>query len=134
MSVRWKTREDWHTKYQCSHNRNTDKIYCSGKTKEHNGKSFSAALVRSERVDGKPRQCIVAYLGHIKEKYLGVLAQRLYFWESVVRHLAALPLSPVERQRIEEQIRARVERPPREAVERDRQESLDKLLKHFSRL
>jgi hypothetical protein len=108
MFVRWKTREHWRTKY---------KQWPKWRTKEYNGKSFSAVLVRSERIDGKPRQKIVAYLGHIKEKSLDSKARRLYFWESVDRHLDTLVLSLAERQRIEEQLRERIPRPTLEEMD-----------------
>jgi hypothetical protein len=134
MFVRWKTREHWRTKFVWRRHRNTDEIYCVGKTKEYDGKSSSAVLVCSERVNGKPRQRIVCYLGHIKEKSLDSKARQLYFWEGIDRHLDALSLSPAERQRIEEQLREVVPRPSPEEVEKDKQETLDKLLRHFGRL
>jgi hypothetical protein len=120
MFVRWKIRVPWRAWYKDFPWRNP-------------GMSFSAVLVRSERVNGKPRQKIVAYLGHIKEKNLDSKAQRLYFWESVDRPLDALVLSPAERQQIEEEILQRVDRPAREVVEREKQETLDKLRALFGR-
>ena len=116
MFVRWKTRVPWRAFYKDFPHRNP-------------GKSFSAVLVRSERIDGEPRQRIVAYLGHIKEEYLDSKAQRLYFWEGVDRQLNALTFSPEERQRIEEQLRAVVTRPTPEEVERDKHEVRDRLLR-----
>jgi hypothetical protein len=57
---------------------------------KHYGDSWSAILVRSKRVDGKPRQEHVAYLGSITDKRLKIDLQRCWFWN----HVTA-PLEPV---------------------------------------
>jgi hypothetical protein len=121
MFVRWKTRIPQRPWYKDFPHRNP-------------GKSFSAELVRSERVDGKPRQKIVAYLGHMKEKHLAVPLRRYHFWEGVDRQLAALVLSPAGRQRIEERLSAVVARATVEEVERSRQEIRERLLKVADRV
>jgi hypothetical protein len=90
-------------------------------------------LVRSERVDGEPRQRIVAYLGYIEEDSLDSKASQLSFWEDVDRHLDALALSLAELQGIEKQLRERITRPTPEEVEKDKQETLDKLRTYFGR-
>jgi hypothetical protein len=93
------------------------------------GKSFSAALVRNESVDGQPRRRLVASLGYIKEEALDSKACQLSFWEGVDCHLDALALSPMERQGIENQLRAVVARPTPEEVEQDKHEVRDRLLR-----
>jgi hypothetical protein len=80
---------------------------------------LSAVLVRCERLDGKPRQRIVAYLGTIQEGYLKGehSAAREYFWENADRRLSSLGLAKTERQEIEAALVARVPRPTAEEVE-----------------
>ena len=80
-----------------------------------------AVVVRSERVDGKPRQRIVKYLGGIRESYVvpaitdrltrrKALYARQRFWRSVPTALASLDLPGHERDAIEAKIDARVPR------------------------
>jgi hypothetical protein len=122
MFVRWKTQERWRTNFVWLRPSKSADICYSHKEKYYAGKKFSAVLVRSERVGGKPRQKIVAYLGHINEKKAGVPAQRLYFWKAVGYRLDALSLSPTERQRIEEQIGKVITQPTPEEAARIEQE------------
>src|SRR5262245_31779952 len=120
MFVRWKTRTPRRSWYADFPHRNP-------------GPSYSAVLVRSERVDGKPRQKVVLYLGHIKEKYRHSPARRFYFWERADRLLDSLNLTPAERQKIEEQLSAVVRRAIRDEVAQARQETMERLARAFSR-
>ena len=84
------------------------------------GKSFpppadthwAASLVESRRVDGKPRQRHVAYLGGICQSAidLEISHQRAYFWSRVSGCLDDLgnQVTPEQRRKIEAQIAAKV--------------------------
>src|SRR5271155_348891 len=74
---------------------------------------WSAILVESKRVDGKPRQRHVAYLGGIDSERI----QKGYyshFWDKVFDTLDRLQLSAAERERIESSVGNKV---PRMSVE-----------------
>lgn len=61
-----------------------------------------AVLVESHRVDGKPRQRVVAYLAGIRERFVGEREDKHdKFWRSVDAHLDALGLDAETRARIE---------------------------------
>src|SRR5262245_53212758 len=49
---------------------------------------WSAELVESVRIDGKPRQRVAAYLGSIDEAKLDDVVARARFWRSVYRHIS----------------------------------------------
>jgi hypothetical protein len=69
-----------------------------------------AVLVRSERVNGKPRQRTVAYLGSIREDHLGEVGLRNRFWESADEKIETLALKAEERQKCEAALLTRVAR------------------------
>jgi hypothetical protein len=79
--------------------------------------SWYAVLVRSERVDGKPRQRVVRYLGHILEKHLGATAHREGFWKRMDWHLDDLNLDPATRGQVETKLGALVKRPTSEELD-----------------
>lgn len=58
---------------------------------------YVAYLVRSERIDGKPRQEQM-YLASIRDTRLIYDTHRLHFWRSVAAKIAPLNL-PIEQQR-----------------------------------
>ena len=66
-----------------------------------------AQLVESRRVDGQPRQQILAHLGTCREP-LSEPMHRLQFYERCAWVLDDLDLSDDERARIEEQLAARI--------------------------
>jgi hypothetical protein len=70
-----------------------------------------AELVRSVRVDGRPRQQIVRYLGSIHERYCTAPAHRQAFWHWVECRLRSLALDPAVRQALERQLAQCVPRP-----------------------
>jgi hypothetical protein len=75
-----------------------------------------AVLVRSERVNGKPRQRVIKHLGGIRERFATDLQEqqenlrvhawqaRHRFWEQVDETLAELVPEPAERERLAGQI------------------------------
>jgi hypothetical protein len=70
-----------------------------------------AVLVKCVRIEGKPRQKVVCYLGHIKERDISSTAHRLRFWATVDRTLDALRLETSKRPLIEQKIALTVPRP-----------------------
>ncbi|MGI8405298.1 MAG: hypothetical protein ACR2OE_11150 [Thermomicrobiales bacterium] len=81
----------------------------------------SAVLVECIRIDGKPRQRTVKYLGSIRERRLDLddpysISHRGYFWTSVDANLDSLGLVDSERARIVGAIEAVVPRPSTEAA------------------
>ena len=75
---------------------------------------LTASLVESRPIDGKPRQHTVAYLGSIRERFLGEPGERRWFWRKVAPRLDALALSPDEREMIEASVARMVTRPTAE--------------------
>ena len=74
---------------------------------------WAAILAEATRVNGKPKQEHVAYLGGITESAIEILPQRCYFWEDVTERLDKLSdrITPEERLRIESAIAERVPLP-----------------------
>ncbi len=52
--------------------------------REDHGVTLSAELVESSRVNGKPRQKVVAFIHSIHEPELKSLTSRYYFWHKVM--------------------------------------------------
>ncbi len=72
---------------------------------------LTAVLVQSRRVDGNPRQRVVAYLGGIREAYVDEReSEHRAFWLSVDAHLDELGLDPETRAKVEASVEARVRR------------------------
>ncbi len=69
-----------------------------------------AVLVESHRIDGKPRQQTVAYLGSIREGLVNLVMRRGYFWRDVTQTLDGLGerVSRDDRAKIEARIAERV--------------------------
>ena len=81
---------------------------------------LTATLVESRRVNGKPRQRVIAYLGSIREKCAQTpehVNHQLGFWNSVGAKLDGLAnqITPDERARIEAKLAARVRIPTPES-------------------
>ncbi len=90
---------------------------------------LTAALVENRRVDGKPRQRVMAYLAGIREKFIGEREkEHRQFWRKVDERLDDLGLDPATRTRIEGNIEARVAR-----VTAENQAEFDAVSAHFSR-
>ena len=72
---------------------------------------LTAVLVESRRVDGRPRQRTVAYLGGIREAYVDEREkEHRAFWRGVDERLDALGLDPEVRARVEASVESRVRR------------------------
>jgi hypothetical protein len=98
MFVRWQKRE-----------RNSRRFpFGSCGTDTH----WAAILAESKRVDGKPRQQHIAYLGGINDSALELPAHRGYFWQEVTQQLDQLSNRVLkdDRTRIEEAIAEKVPR------------------------
>jgi hypothetical protein len=69
-----------------------------------------AVLIRSIRIDGRPRQQHMAYLGSISESGLTLLGRRSDFWNSATEALNGLgdQITRVERKSIEKALRSKV--------------------------
>ncbi len=72
---------------------------------------LTAVLVESRRVNGSPRQRVVAYLGGIREAYVDE-RERAHraFWRGVDDRLDELELDPETRARVEASVESRVRR------------------------
>jgi hypothetical protein len=71
---------------------------------------WAAILAESSRVDGKPTQRHIAYLGGITESAIELPAQRAFFWREVALQLDQLAVSKDDRARIEAAVEAKVAR------------------------
>ena len=105
MFVRWKSRQTKHAGSWAEYSRNQGKPA---------PKLLSAVLVESRRVDGKPRQRVVAYLGSVRDDAPtgddGAWRRRA-FWRSVDGKLDGLGLEAGQRDAIEAKLAAVVARP-----------------------
>lgn len=81
-----------------------------------------AYLVKSERVNGKPRQKTVAYLASIKDRSIQHVTHRRYFWQRVQASLQPLHLSEQEQHAIEAKLLERVPMPTEEAFNAEMQQ------------
>ncbi len=68
-------------------------------------------LVKSQRVNGKPRQKVVCYLARVNEGRLNHRALPFELWKTVGPKLSSLDLSAAEYAKIESQLAAVVRRP-----------------------
>ena len=75
---------------------------------------LAAILVESHRVDGKPRQRHIAYLGGIQDVQLASAGHRRTFWRHAQEHLDGLALANAQRRRIEDALARVVARPTEE--------------------
>jgi hypothetical protein len=73
--------------------------------------SWSPIIVESRRINGKPTQRYVAYLGGYVESESALLARRIEFWGAVDRRLHQLNLSPDDHKKIEAAITLKIRRP-----------------------
>ncbi len=63
--------------------------------------TLKAFLVHSVRVEGRPRQRILGYLGAIRVRYQQAPAHRQRFWSQVAQRLTALQVDPGTRATLE---------------------------------
>ena len=71
---------------------------------------WAAILAESSRIDGKPTQRHIAYLGGITESAIELPAQHAFFWKEVKQQLDQLAVSKDDRARIEAAVEAKVPR------------------------
>ena len=83
------------------------------KTPGYDETALSLILAETKRIDGKPRQQHIAYLGGITDEQIANLVSRCYFWDSVNAAFDRLgnQVTADDRQRFEKVIAARVPRP-----------------------
>lgn len=75
------------------------------------GALLTATLVESRRINGKPRQRSIAYLGSIREgKIERVLSHHGYFWRDATKRLDLLDMTRGQRDKIETALVSRVRR------------------------
>jgi hypothetical protein len=72
--------------------------------------TWNAILVESVRVNGKPRQSLVAYLGSFSTRQAKSSAQRVYTWEHMLERLDRLSnrITPKDRKKIEAAIASKL--------------------------
>ena len=78
---------------------------------------LSAVLVESVRVNGKPRQRIVSYLGSIQECNMQIPMLRRVFWRDVRERLNGVDCSRQEREAIEAKLAETVPEPSEEEID-----------------
>jgi hypothetical protein len=79
--------------------------------------SLFVALIRSVRVNGRPRQVYISYLGSIRESRIPSVPRRLSFWEKIDIKIEALSLKPEEEETITRNINNKVPRPSSQEIE-----------------
>jgi hypothetical protein len=103
--------------------------------------TWAAVLVESVRVDGKPRQRHIAYLGSFSEDQVreDKPFQRIYVWEHMLNELDALGdrLTPKEREKIEAELTMKIGRnpPSKDEIEetyREAQATLGEIAQRFA--
>ncbi len=82
-----------------------------GRVRKAKSPLLTAVLVECRRVDGDPRQRVIAYLGGIREAHVDE-RERAHrtFWEGVDAHLDELGLDPETRAKVEASVESRVRR------------------------
>ena len=75
------------------------------------GYSLYAVLVKSERINGRPRQRVVKHLGSFREKEILSVIVRDYFWRRIEAKLSKLDLDPDTRSRVEARLSQTIPRP-----------------------
>jgi len=71
-----------------------------------------AVLVESIRIDGKPRQKTIKYLGSIFSNLVNAPFRMSRFWVEAEKNLSELDLSPADREKITNDIKKVVPLPP----------------------
>jgi hypothetical protein len=59
--------------------------------REDHGATLSAELVESVRIDGKPRQKVIAFIHSIRDTEVSSLTSRYYFWYEVTKKMRHYP-------------------------------------------
>ncbi len=74
-------------------------------------RAFYAVVAECSRVDGKPRQKVIKYLGRIHEQSIADPAERLEFWKSALGKLDELDIESAIRSKLESKMSEVVPRP-----------------------
>jgi hypothetical protein len=126
MYVRWKKRalrKQVHTgKYQRKVSAKGNRYIAAIRKSQPTGDyALSAQLVESRRIDGKPRQHVIKYLGTIDSHRIQDVGPRMFFWRHVGTALKALALPPEQQRPIELALHERVPFPTKEEIEAERE-------------
>lgn len=129
MYIRWKRRATYHQAhtgtYQWKRGRTGKQHIAAVRERRPTGDYIlSAQLVECHRVDGKPRQKVIKYLGTISERGIEHIGHRVHFWRHVGAALKTLDLAPEQQHIIEQALHARVPFPAKEEVDAWRAEFL----------
>lgn len=111
MYVRWKKRALPAIPYAANYTRNDPP------QPEGERAGWYAILVESRRVDGKPRQRVIAHLGGIHREDLDNPREQYYFWRQVHKRLLGLNIPADVRDRIDETLIKTVPYPSRESIQ-----------------
>jgi hypothetical protein len=79
--------------------------------REKEGDYIYAALVETHRINGKPRQKVIKYLGGIGEDALLHVYLRKCFWDTVEKNLSALELTTEKKNKIVASLEKTVPKP-----------------------
>ena len=112
MFVRWQSRKRRHPAFGGPGKQirgGDDWAYTRPGTSEQD-KHWAAILVERVRVEGRPTQRHVAYLGGVTDSAIEIAAQRMFFWNDVKQRLDRLSnrITAEDRKRIEAAIAAKV--------------------------
>ena len=77
------------------------------------GDALVATLMKSVRIEGKPRQQVIAYLGTAR-----TVGHQIHFWQEALKRLDEVTLTPEDRRKTIEQVAAKVGWLTREEVQR----------------
>ncbi len=85
--------------------------YYAWKRDERERVTWRAFLVECKRIDGKPRQHIVSYLGCMDERWIGDMWEHIRFWQGIGRRVKPLALTDDQRKAMERGVSSRVRAP-----------------------
>jgi hypothetical protein len=110
-----------------------------GRTHDGGDVRWTAILVESVRVDGKPRQKHIAYLESYFESDIDIVGEHCEFWDKISAHLDRLNnrISAGDRKKIEADIARKIRRPTKRECEADKRRSAklrETLVASFKRL
>lgn len=124
MYVRWKKRElrkqVFTGKYRWKVVGGQRRVVAVRRSEPTGDYALSAQLVESRRVDGKPRQKVIKYLGTINESKITYVGHRIGFWRTASAAFKALNLPPEQQHAIELALHDRVPFPTKDEIEAER--------------
>jgi hypothetical protein len=101
------------------------------------GDLLVAQLVESKRIDGKPRQKVVAYLGSIRLHDIKRARARLTFWRHAQAAFRKAELTNEQKHQVDTMLQTRVEKPSAEQIAvidylKENQSYVDQIPEHES--